>query len=432
MPAVLERCVQEVMGKGRDESSAYGICRTALGLMSDGSEDSFASEVTDAQMQARVDMALRFQNGPTVIKEMLIARPIGAFVNGDQEGNLNDKYLSGLVANFKKYPRQVPVFLDSPFGPAGGHPERNDEDIPYGWVEKIWQDSEGNLQGKVKLHGLGAEVVAQDLVRGASIATVDGKDYQGKPIGPVLSHLLLTNTPYIKDMNIAAATSRHQGGEKVAFFFTALPTREADMADEKGKKKPPEEQDGGAGGDLSLQERVDAQEGIIRELQAKLQDANDSNEALLAELKERREAKDTEILLKEKRLLARQVDAMKIRELVSVGLNETGQFRRDQVIGYEGGSERSDEATIAWFRTSVFGGDMKMLKFALKTWPKVSLRKNYHGGGIPQEAASGEFTSEEKESFEKAGKDVAVMEATKGARNFTEYKRLKKQAGKGA
>ncbi len=163
-------------------------------------------------------------------KKFVIARPIGEFENGPQKGDLTATRIRLLVKNQKKHPRQIPIFLDS-MVPGDGHPASNDLVPPVGWVEGIEQDEDGNLVADSKLFGLGAKAVIGDLIRLASIFTVQGKNYKGDPIGEVLKHLLLSNESFIKDLNIAA--NQMKGEEVVAYFTTAL-NEEKQMS--KGRK----------------------------------------------------------------------------------------------------------------------------------------------------------------------------------------------------
>src|SRR6266478_1906355 len=111
MPPALEACVRHVMSQGKDQSSAWAICRSSMGLMSDGSEDKKDTGMSAEQAISRASTAMQFQNGPSLVKEMTVCGPMGKFVNGDQKGVMDKARLSGIVSNFKKYPRQVPVFL---------------------------------------------------------------------------------------------------------------------------------------------------------------------------------------------------------------------------------------------------------------------------------------------------------------------------------
>jgi hypothetical protein len=136
------------MAKGHSESSAYAICRTSLGLKSDGTEDDKDPGISDEQMKARVEIALQFRNGPSLIKDMTICGPMGRFVNGDQKGVMSRSRLSALAERFKKFKRQVPIFLEE------DHPETNNAATPVGWVEGLRMVGD-DLVARVKLHGAG-------------------------------------------------------------------------------------------------------------------------------------------------------------------------------------------------------------------------------------------------------------------------------------
>src|SRR5262245_34115883 len=135
MPEILHRCVEEVMGKGHSEQSAYAICRTSLGLSEDGSQDDKESNIPDAEMRTRVLSAMtkaEFGSYPVIKKKIPLCEAVGEYVNGDQEGRLSLPLFKRLVENFRKHPRQVPVYLIVG-SPNPGHPEDLDQRLADGW-----------------------------------------------------------------------------------------------------------------------------------------------------------------------------------------------------------------------------------------------------------------------------------------------------------
>ena len=112
---------------------------------------------------------------------------------------------------------------------------------------------------------------------------------------------------------------------------------------------------------------------------------------------------------------------MRVRELVSLGLSR-GQLMHDEVRGYEGGDTRSDEVTLAWFKNSLFAGEMGKLEFALVLRPKKIINRTFHSGA-PEEGAV--YSAEQKEQIRKLGKDPELLEKTRGSRNYTDWKARK-------
>jgi len=364
-------------------------------------------------------------NSVVVRKRMPICEAVGEYVNGSFEGDLSPERFGQIVANFKKYPRQVPIYL-LVGDPDPEHPEDLDAKVPVGWVEGLSTDGRFLYGDPVKLMGDGASFVMGDLVRGASIGTIQGKAYDGTPIGEVLEHVVLTNNPFVKGMNIAA--SRAKGGEKVACYFTAL--MEAAMAaDPKKKTDPAPTADPAADEITPPAKEIETLTMLVQEKDKAIRDLSDKNDLLTEELTERQKNGDLEMALKENRTLKLRLDATKIRELIALGCDR-GQFKRDLVKGYDGGDDRSDALTLSWFKNSIFEGDMGKLTFALKTFPKTAMRRSFVSGD-PDDGEATNMTAEQTAVAIAAGKDPKILAVTRKARNFTEYKQLKaKAAGK--
>ena len=168
----------------------------------------------------------------------------------------------------------------------------------------------------------------------------------------------------------------------------------------------------------------------MQEKEKQLRELTASNENLTEEIQKYRESPQLEIAMKENTKLQRRVNAMRVRELVGLGLSR-GQFNQVIVKGYEGGDKRSDEITLAWFKNSVFAGSEEKLEFALSTFPRTALNKKFASGG-PDQTEEGEgYSLEDQKTIRAAGKDPAYLQKVRGARNFQDYKRLKAEA-KGA
>ena len=312
------------------------------------------------------------------------------------------KRLQRLVDNFSAYPRQVPIFM------LGDHPETNDQEPPVGWVERLYLSGDELLMARVKLHGPGASAVGGDLIRGASIYTVQGKDYDGSPIGEILKHVLLTNEPFYKDLNIAA--SRIPGGESAVCVFTALSSREAAMAENDKTKGSPPDKD---------KQRVDptqdeptvaamkAKDEEIVALKAKLLTAEEGIE----ELKEKLDAKPVDSEKEEQavRLKAAEykLDALEIRELVAKGLS-SGTIKPSWCKGF---NEGGYNGTMSWFKASRFVGDKKLLAWAVENNPPMYRMGRTFASGSPGEDSAVVLTSEDRALIRKMKLSAEAVEA---------------------
>ena len=332
---------------------------------------------------------------PTLRKSMVICTPFGDYENGDQSGTMSKKRLAVLAANFAKYPRQVPIYA------LGDHVERLDDRLPDGWVEALSINASGALVADVKIQGSAAAWVLDDLIRGASIGTVQGKNPDGSAQGEVLQHLLLTNAPFDKSLNIAAA---RKGGEPIASHFTALPHTEAKMADEKDA-------------------RIKELEAAIVALKAAspdeaqgaaLKDRDDEIVRLKAEALDLKEKLENATVDEEKHELAlrvakleRQNMAQQVREIVFRMLKEA-TIKPAKVDGYAKGG---DEGTLSWFKASIFKGDVNLLKFAAENNSPLYTPGKTFQSGMPIEQKNVALTSEEKDYISKLGLDPEKVAA---------------------
>lgn len=405
MPAALERCVAHVMGQGHDQSSAWAICRAATGMAEDGSQDSETPEMSERDMliNAASEITKRqFANIPRLRKWMPICEAVGKYVNGEQEGSLTVKRFQKLVENYKKYPRQIPVY-QLVGEPNPEHPEDLDARLPDGWIEGLKVEGDV-LMADVVLNGNAASVVLSDQVRGASIGTIAGTDYEGKPIGEVLEHVVLTNHPFVKGMNIAA-TSR-TGGGKVAFIFTAL-SAESAMPKEEKKETPPEGQPPEEV--AQLKERLTSTEEMLKDARDHIKDLEASKANLLEEVDALRKAPEHKLALDRIKQLERHNLAERIRRKVKKG-EQTGQFDRAFLVTKDYESE-SDEKVLAWFKVHPkFKDSESNLDFALSVMPAKTLRREFVQGN-PIDGEARELTSEEQEECKRLGVDpkVALM-----------------------
>lgn len=381
MPEILDRCVAHVMDKGHDENSAYAICRTSLGLKDDGTEDDRAPEWPEEDMKIRAEFEMKrrqFQNAPAVRKKSVVCTPFGEYVNGEYEGVMTASRLKRIAANFTKHGRQVPIYA------MGDHVDDLDERIPDGWVEGLEVNDRGELVADMKLIGNAAQLVLEDRLRGASIGTVQGRNPDGSSQGEVLQHLLLTNNPFDKSLNIAAA--RPRSAEPIAAFFTALPPVGVnDMAEDKNVDQKPDEKDAS----VQLKEKDDE---IVR---------------LRAEVLELKDKLDNATVDEEKHELAlrvakleRKTLAQEVRELCFKMLKQ-GTIKPSRVEGYAKGG---DDGTLAWFKASIFKGDLATLKWAAEHNEPIYKLGQTFKAGLPSDNEVA-LTADDRALIRKLGMD---------------------------
>jgi protein required for attachment to host cells len=362
-------------------------------------------------------------NPIVVYKDNVVIAHAGKnFINGEQEFDITVTDIDQMVENFTKHPRQVPILF------RGDHalgPERADRPAD-GWVEGIKRVGTDLVATRLKFIGEAAIAVSSDTFRNCSIGAYQPPDLHGNDVGWRLDHLLYTNAGFFADTNLAARA--RTSGRPSLLYLTAA--KEAPVADKDKKAAPAAEAEPAKDTDtLTLKEDLEAAQGLLAEAKKQIDSLAESNEDLQRELKERQKNSDLELALKENKSLQRQVLAGKIRELVSLGVDR-GQFSRDKVKGFEGGDDRSDALTLAWFKNSLFEGDMGKLTFALKTFPKTEMRRAFSTGSPLEDGASG-YTPEQQEQIRARGQNPELLAKVRGAATYTEFKRRKAAAQKG-
>lgn len=359
---------------------------------------------------------------PEMRKTIPICRAIGEYVNGDQRGELTVARFAELVANFKKYPRQVPIYLT--VGKSGDHPEDLDALVPDGWVEGL--SIKGDyLMAEVKLHGDGAEYVTEDLVRGASIGTRSGKQYDGTPIGEYLEHVVLTNNPYVKGFNIAAAQKK--GGEPVACYFTALNETEATMADKNKEDVKPD-----APADDAAVATLKAKEEEIIGLKAETLRLKEQIESLEARLANAGADKDKEAALIENHNLKRDLFAMKVRAVVDAGL-KTGTLKASWCDGFAGKGAVDYDGTLRWLKASRFydatladpeDQAFRILKFTAENNPPLYKVGQTFKSGAPATNGEPTLSNEDRAEIRKLGIDPDAVVVGMKSTDFASFKEL--------
>jgi FtsZ-binding cell division protein ZapB len=376
-------------------------------------------------------------NQPTLRKWMPLCQAVGDFKNGNQEGVLDLALFKRIIENQKKHPRQIPVYLITGT-PDPEHPSDLDLMLADGWVEGL--DIRGDwLYGDVKTHGNAAVAVAGDMVRGASIGTIHGKSYDGKPLGQVLEHVVLTNAPFVKGMNIAA--SRAKGGEPVAYHFSALP--EADMAD---KKDPKDKDDPSPAAKAKVSnddaptpfQMKEAQDAITA-LQAENLTLKEKIDDLEISLANSKVDVDKEQLAKENLTMRSEVFGMKVRALVSDGL-QRGTLKPAWCDGFAGKHAVDYGGTIQWLKASRFydrnvpnpeDQAFRLLKWAVENnQPLYRTGASFLSGQPVGDTGSVSLTDAQRSGIRELGLDPDRIASMTDATNFTDWKRLKAEGGK--
>jgi hypothetical protein len=337
---------------------------------------------------------------PVLVKEIVVAHAGMNFKNGAQEFDLTTEDMDAMVTNFAALKRQVPVLFR---GPHLMGPERADRPAD-GWVEDIYRKGM-DLIARVKLMGEAAAAVLADTFRGASIGAFSGRDLHGKPVGWVLDHLLITNTPFFSDLNIAA--QRNKGGEAV-IYLTAQ--KEAAMSE-------PNTEQILAKAEADHEAAIKAKDNEVVQLKAEILSLREQLDNVTKD-PEKDEA------LTRLALTERKLEAMDIRELVFNGL-QRGTLKAAWCSNYNKGGH---EGTLSWFKASRFGGDLKLLKYQVEqTDPVVRLNQTF-ASGAPAEGPVAQLSSEDKDWLRSRGIDPEKVTVAAKARDLGEYRRLKAAA----
>ena len=404
----------------------------------------------------------RFQSGPVLEKDMVVAHAGKNLKNGKLEFDLSVKSLDVMVSNFEEQGRQVPIFL------GGEHFENRDGRPADGWVVSLRRDGD-DLIASVKLHGMAAVAVNEDLMRGISIGTVLGKDVHGEPLGDVLDHLLITNQPFFGDLNIAASDKQAEG--RVS-YFTACTHEGAEMAktkralaehpeDEKDEAKkleghPQEEDELDEHPDdekEELDEHPDDDDDdefpeeeftvasfkklrkLVKRFQRLQRSLEGENETLKVQLKARRglASKDKEELAVRLERLETERTAQSVRELVREGLDKL-TLKGSWVKGFKGEDADGGLGTLEWLKTSRFADSMnpldidsavRTLKYqVIKGTPIARMDQHYQAGQTPGSTA---LSSDEQQVLRTQGIDEEQFKALNRKDGGKAYRALVKR-----
>jgi hypothetical protein len=350
---------------------------------------------------------------PTLRKSMVVCSPFGEYVNGDQEGVMSRARLRKIADNFTKHPRQVPIYA------LGDHVSDLDERMPDGWVEGLSVNADGALVADVKIHGIAAAWVLDDQIRGASIGTVQGKNPDGSAQGEVLQHLLLTNNPFDKSLNIAA--SRKQGGEVAVAFFTALPSKEPNVADQKDQEIARLKDELAAAKAQTADEKTVAKlkeaETLLAEKIRECAELTAANANLREDIEKFKSNPALEAALADIESLKRRNQAAEVRRKVRDGVL-SGQFS----VGFLGGEAKStydhpsDEGVLAWFKAhDKFKGQVSNLDICLAVMDRKTIGRTYRTGA-PAPSTEVTLTADDRQLIRKLGMDpekvIAGMKST--------------------
>lgn len=349
---------------------------------------------------------------PVLVKEFAVAHAGLNFVNGADEFDLTESDMDSMVENFAALKRQVPVLFRGPhlMGPA-----RADRPAD-GWVDALFRKG-GDLMARVRLLGEAAVAVMGDRFRGVSIGAFRGKDPHGTPVGWILDHLLITNAPFFADLNIAA--SRQRAGEAVIYLSArkeaamAEPTKDLTLAEAEAKHAA----------------EIKAKDEEIIKLRSEnlsLQEAVETQKKQLATIPPDEEKEQLALRVA---ALERKTEAQDIRELVMNGLRR-GTLKASWCAKY---NEGGDEGTLKWFKSSRFGGDMKLLKYQVEmAEPVIRLNQSFASGAPVEGAPAQPLSPEDKQWLRSHGIDTEKANIAGKARDLTEYRRLKAEQQKGA
>lgn len=357
---------------------------------------------------------------PIVRKKMVVCTPFGEYTNGDQEGVMSKRRLASLAANFNKYPRQVPIYS------LGNHVTDLDERLPDGWVEGLEVNDAGQLVADVKIQGEAAAWVLNDMIRGASIGTVQGKNPDGSAQGEVLQHLLLTNNPFDKSLNIAAT---RKGSEEVAHFTTALPAEANDMADSDIQKENARLKDELAALKAKSPDDTAAKlkdtEALLSEKIRENSELAAANAVLREDVEKFKTSPQLEAALKDIETLKTRNLVAEVRRKVGDG-NRSGQFG----VGFLGGEAKStwdhpsDGAVLAWFNAhSIFKGSLDRLDLLLQTMERKTTGRSFHSGD-PGQPENVTLTADDRAMVRRLGLDPDKVIAGMKSTNRAEFEEL--------
>lgn len=442
MPAVLEACVRKVMDQGHDESSAFAMCRASLDLK-EGEDGKDLPDMPDEELEARLKRNPEYGKpkaataapaepvvaaampppAPSFTKDIIVARAGRNFVNGKTAFDLKTSEIDEIIKNFTALGKQVPLLLtdDHVFGPKKSA-------IPAaGWVESMYRDG-NDWHAVCKFVGAAAELVHNDQFRGVSIGTVYARDVHGREVGEALDHLLITNTPFFNNLNIAASESAASAGRVRYICATEAQEKEPAMAD----PVTPEAIEAAAKAAATPRD-----EDIVRMTRENMELAEE-NGRLKSQLKDYASPAEKKELVEQVLALKEIAFVAQVRALVHRGLSE-GRFAPIWCKGYEGKDALDNAGTIRWFRASKFynanlpNADEQafhFLRFASETYPVLYRMGQTHASGTPMPGIGRPFTmsTEEKQALKARGYDPDRLSAIGNPDEMT-YEDWKVQVG---
>jgi len=371
--------------------------------------------------------------GEPLYKDMIIAKPIGKFVNGPHQGGvITRERLVEYVEKQKRHPRQIPIYL------LGEHPPTNDLRPADGWVEGLSIDDDGNLVASAKLIGQAAEWVREDRIRGASIYTRQGADYLGNSMGDVLRHVLLSDEAFISDLNVSASDAT--GGVEAVIAFTAL-TKEADMADKKEPKDPdpsPADKAKVSNDDAPTALKMKEAQDAITALQAEKLVLKERIEDLETSLANSKVDVDKETLARENLSMRAEVFGMKVRALVADGL-QRGTLKPAWCDGFAGKNAVDYAGTVQWLKASRFydrsvpnpeDAALRLVKWAVENnQPLYKTGVAFISGQPVGDTGAVSLTDAQRATLKDRGMDPDRVANITDETNFADWKRMKAEGG---
>jgi hypothetical protein len=215
------------------------------------------------------------------------------------------------------------------------------------------------------------------------------------------------------------------GGEPSVCVFTALPTTEGEMPnDKKDEEIARLKEENAALKASTADEKVAASlketQALLQEKTREVAELTASNENLKGDVERFKSPKAIEELTLQLKAAERQNRAAKVRRLVGEGVAE-GQFTV-ALVGHpkSGYNHPSDEMVLSWFKQSVFKDDFTRLDVMLETMPKQRIGRTF-GSGEGVETKEAAMTDQDKEYIRSLGQDPEKVMAAMKAKDAKGY-----------
>jgi predicted nucleic acid-binding Zn-ribbon protein len=178
MPKILEDCVSEVMAKGHDESSAWAICRTSLGLSVDKTSREELMKHAD-EMSAQMKSGKLNYSAP----ETFDIPGVEIFAAGKWNGdNYTEKDLDDIVSSFNDLKDKIKPYLK--LGHGSDQKLLRDDELPSaGWISNLKRNGKKLIADFVRIPKKIYEVLKRGAYSRISSELwwdipIDGKTYR--------------------------------------------------------------------------------------------------------------------------------------------------------------------------------------------------------------------------------------------------------------